>query len=55
MGPLRFAARPKLVKMRTRRQRRLMEGLKKLGIWIFLLLFVVSIGGAIVVVALVSH
>jgi hypothetical protein len=43
------------VKLRTRRQRRLIEAAKKLGIWIFLLLFVVSIGGAIVVVALVAH
>jgi hypothetical protein len=42
------------MKMRSRRQRRIADVVKKLGVWLFLLAFVASIGGAIVVVALVA-
>ena len=37
------------MKLRTRRQRRAIEIAKKLGVWIFLFLFIASIGGVIIV------
>jgi len=41
------------VKVRTRRQRSLRENVKKFGIWVFLVVFVLSIVGAAVIT--VSH
>lgn len=40
------------MKLKTRRQRRAIEIAKKIGIWLFLLLFVASIGGVVVVAVL---
>lgn len=40
------------MKLRTRRQRRAFEMAKKVGIWVFLLLFVASIGGVVIVAVL---
>jgi len=37
------------VKLKTRRQRRAVENLKKLGVWIFLVLFVASIAGVVLI------
>lgn len=42
------------MKLRTRRQRRAIENLKKLGVWIFLLLFVVSIVGVVVALSVTT-
>jgi len=37
------------VKLKSRRQRRIEENVKKFGVWIFLVLFVASIAGVVVV------
>jgi hypothetical protein len=43
------AGRADVVKVRTRRGRRLRENLKRAGIWVFLAIFVMSVVGVAVV------
>jgi len=43
------------VKLKSRRQRRFQENIKKLGIWIFLFLFVASIAGVVLVTVSVAR
>jgi uncharacterized iron-regulated membrane protein len=45
----RGAPSAKLVKLKTRRQRRMADFMKKLGIWLFLLLFVMSVAGVVLI------
>lgn len=40
------------MKLKTRRQRRAMANIKKLGVWIFLLLFVASIAGVVLITSI---
>ena len=37
------------MKQRTRRQRRLVDALKKAGIWVFLVIFVASVVGVAII------
>jgi len=50
-----FATGAKLVKLKSRRQRRFAENVKKLGVWVFLFLFVASIAGVVVVTSVASQ
>jgi ABC-type microcin C transport system permease subunit YejE len=43
------------MKLKSRRQRRFEENVKKFGVWIFLLLFVASIAGVVVITASVAR
>jgi ABC-type microcin C transport system permease subunit YejE len=43
------------MKLKSRRQRRFEENAKKFGVWIFLLLFVASIAGVVVITASVAR
>jgi len=40
------------VRLKSRRQRRTIENLKKFGIWIFLVLFVASIAGVVLITSI---
>ena len=42
------------MKLQTRRQRRTREFLKRLGIWVFLILFALSIAGGLALIT-ISH
>lgn len=49
MGRLRRAGGPNVVKVRTRRERKLKDTLKKAAIWAFIGIFVLSIVGVAIV------